>query len=130
MTTTTNTTEATNTAALARMTENLNKVEALGARLTQILIGRETHQSSLDAPNQELFTKAAQSYWSEAMQNPAKLIEHQVSFWSKSVGHFIEAQQALAKGSLKAPEDKTPDDPRFANPLWSCLLYTSPSPRD
>ncbi|MGR3531420.1 MAG: PHA/PHB synthase family protein, partial [Sulfitobacter sp.] len=123
MTTTTNTTEATNTAALARMTENLNKVEALGARLTQILIGRETHQSSLDAPNQELFTKAAQSYWSEAMQNPAKLIEHQVSFWSKSVGHFIEAQQALAKGSLKAPEDKTPDDPRFANPLWSSHPY-------
>ena len=123
MTTTTSKTDATDTAALARMTENLNKVEALGARLTQILIGRETHQSSLDAPNQELFTKAAQSYWSEAMQNPAKLIEHQVSFWSKSVGHFIEAQLALAKGSLKAPEDKTPDDPRFANPLWSSHPY-------
>ena len=86
MTTTTSKTDATDTAALARMTENLSKVEALGARLTQILIGREGHQSSLDAPNQELFAKAAQSYWSEAVQNPAKLIEHQVSFWSKSVG--------------------------------------------
>ena len=123
MTTTTSKTDATDTAALARMTENLSKVEALGARLTQILIGREGHQSSLDAPNQELFAKAAQSYWSEAVQNPAKLIEHQVSFWSKSVGHFIEAQQALAKGTLKAPEDKAPKDPRFANPLWETHPY-------
>ena len=80
MTTKTNNPLQPDAAALARMTENMNKVEALGARLSQIMISREGHQTSLDAPNQEMFTKAAQSYWSEAVQNPAKLIEHQVSF--------------------------------------------------
>ena len=110
-------------AALQRITENLTKVEALGQRLSQIMVGRETHQASLDAPNQELFTKAAQSYWTEAVQNPAKLIEHQVAFWGKSVAHFMEAQQALAKGKLEAPEDRTPKDRRFANPLWETHPY-------
>ena len=117
MTTTTSKTDATDTAALARMTENLSKVEALGARLTQILIGREGHQSSLDAPNQELFAKAAQSYWSEAVQNPAKLIEHQVSFWSKSVGHFIEKTPALFQ-----PSDYRHDEPyEFSGNQSGCL---------
>jgi polyhydroxyalkanoate synthase subunit PhaC len=110
-------------AALARMKENMSKVEALAARLSEIMVGRETHQASLDAPNQELFTKAAQSYWAEAVQNPAKLIEHQVSFWSRSVAHFVEAQQALAKGKLEAPEDRTASDRRFANPLWETHPY-------
>lgn len=122
---TTKTTEKTEDAvvAQARITENLAKVEALGRRLSQIMVGRETHQASLDAPNQELFTKAAQSYWSEAVHNPAKLIEHQVAFWGKTMTHFMEAQQALAKGKLEAPEDRTPKDRRFANPLWESHPY-------
>ena len=105
------------------MEENLRKVEALGARLSQIMVGRDTHQASLDGPNQELFAKAAASYWTEAVQNPAKMIEQQVSYWSKSVGHFMEAQQALAKGKLAAPEDTSPEDRRFANPLWKSHPY-------
>ncbi len=123
MTTKTSKTDVNESDALVRMTENMKKVEALGARLSQIMVGRETHQTSLDAPNQELFTKAAQSYWAEAVQNPAKLIEHQVSFWGKSVAHFMEAQQALAKGKLRAPEDRTAKDRRFVNPLWETHPY-------
>ena len=123
MPTKTNTESTTDAAALDRMAQNMAKVEALGARLTQIMVGREGHQSSLDAPNQELFSKAAQAYWSEAVHNPAKLIENQVSFWSKSVTHFVEAQQALAKGKLQAPEDRTAKDRRFANPLWETHPY-------
>jgi polyhydroxyalkanoate synthase len=123
MTTKTNKNHASDEAALARMTENMTKVEALGARLTEIMLSREGNQAALDAPNQELFTKAAQSYWNEAIQNPAKLIEHQVSFWSKSVSHFVEAQKALAKGKLEAPVDNSAKDRRFANPLWETHPY-------
>ncbi len=123
MTTRTRKIDTPDQAALARMTENLSKVEALGARLSQIMVGRETHQASLDAPNQDLFHKAAKTYWTEAMQNPAKMIEHQVSFWSKSVAHFMEAQQALAKGKLEAAETAPTDDRRFANPLWQTHPY-------
>ena len=117
MTTKTNEPLEPDAAALARMTENMNKVEALGARLSQIMVNREGHQAALDGPNQELFAKAAQSYWNEAVQNPAKLIEQQVSFWTKSVSHFVEAQKALAKGKLEAPADTTPKDRRFANQI-------------
>ena len=123
MTIKTTKTDAESSKAQERMEENLRKVEALGARLSQIMVGRDTHQASLDGPNQELFAKAAASYWTEAVQNPAKMIEQQVSYWSKSVGHFMEAQQALAKGKLAAPEDTSPEDRRFANPLWKSHPY-------
>ncbi|WP_298861301.1 class I poly(R)-hydroxyalkanoic acid synthase [uncultured Sulfitobacter sp.] len=110
-------------ASMARMTENLTKVEALRERLTNVLANRNTHQAALDAPNQELFQKAAKAYMQEAMTNPAKLIEHQLGYWTKSVTHFVEAQQALAKGTLTAPADRTPTDRRFANPLWEQHPY-------
>ncbi|MGJ8615609.1 MAG: PHA/PHB synthase family protein [Sulfitobacter sp.] len=124
MTTKTTETDAVPDAALSRMTENLKKVEALTERLTQVMTNRQTHQQALDGPNQELFAKATQSYMAEAMQNPAKLMEHQMGYWTKTVTHFMEAQQALAKGELAAPEDKTAtDDRRFANPLWQTHPY-------
>jgi polyhydroxyalkanoate synthase len=105
------------------MTENLKKVEELTERLGQVMSGRQTHRQALDGPNQELFTKATQAYITEAMTNPAKLMEHQMGYWTKTVTHFIEAQQMLAKGKLSAPEDRTPTDRRFANPLWETHPY-------
>ncbi|MGC1494389.1 MAG: class I poly(R)-hydroxyalkanoic acid synthase [Sulfitobacter sp.] len=123
MTTKTTETDINPEAALSRMTENLKKVEALSDRLTQVMTNRQTHQQALDGPNQELFAKAAQSYMSEAMHNPAKLMEHQMGYWTKTVTHFMEAQQALSKGDLAAPEDRTATDKRFANPLWQSHPY-------
>ena len=122
-------------ASLSRMTENMKKIEALSERLSHVLANRKTHQQALDGPNQELFAKAANAYMVEAINNPAKLMEHQLGYWSKTLTHFMEAQKALASGTLSAPEDHTPKDRRFANPMWEthpyfCLLYTSPSPRD
>ena len=110
-------------ASMARMTENLTKVEGLRERLTKVLANRNTHQAALDAPNQELFQKAAKAYMQEALTNPAKLFEHQLGYWTKSVTHFMEAQQALAKGTISAPVDRTPTDRRFANPLWEQHPY-------
>ena len=110
-------------ASLSRMTENLKKVEALTERLTSVMSNRQTHQQALDGPNQELFTKAAGAYMTEAINNPAKLMEHQMGYWTKTVTHFMEAQQALAQGTLSAPPDRTPTDRRFTNPLWETHPY-------
>ena len=115
--------DAPSEASLSRMTENMKKVEALSERLTAVMRNRKTHQQALDGPNQELFAKAANAYMVEAMNNPAKLMEHQMGYWAKTVTHFMEAQQALAKGELVAPEDRTPTDRRFANPLWETHPY-------
>ncbi|MDG1471442.1 MAG: class I poly(R)-hydroxyalkanoic acid synthase [Ascidiaceihabitans sp.] len=110
-------------ANLEKLNENLRKVEKLSERLSRVMSNRTTHQSSLDGPDQALFSQATTAYWAEAMQNPAKVIEHQLDFWSKSVTHFVEAQQALSHGKLQAPADPGPKDRRFANPMWDTNPY-------
>ncbi|MEP4249385.1 class I poly(R)-hydroxyalkanoic acid synthase [Tateyamaria sp.] len=108
---------------LDKLTANLRKVEELTQRLTKVMTHRSMHNEALDGPNQELFQKAASAYWTEALRDPAKVLEHQLQFWSKSVTHFVEAQQALASGKLTAPPDPGPSDRRFANPLWDTHPY-------
>jgi len=123
MTTEDTTTGAVSGENLDKLNTNLRKVEELTQRLTQVMTHRSTHNAALDGPNQELFQKAATAYWHEAFRDPAKVLEHQLQFWSQSVTHFVEAQQALASGKLAAPDDPGPKDRRFANPLWETHPY-------
>lgn len=108
---------------LDKLNTNLRKVEELSQRLTQVMTHRSMHNAALDGPNQELFTKAATAYWHETFRDPAKVIEHQLQFWSSSVTHFVEAQKALSSGKLVAPVDPGPKDRRFANPMWDTHPY-------
>ena len=105
-------------AKLDRLQDNLAKVEALSARLMQALAARKTYDAALDGPNQDVYMKAAAAYVAEMMQNPAKVLEHQIGYWGKTLQHYVAAQQALVKGEFKAPEAAGPTDRRFANPLW------------
>ncbi len=107
---------------IERLKENMEKVEKLSKRLVEVMAGKKTHTPALDAPNQELFARAATAYWAEAMQNPAKLLEQQIEYWGKSVLNFAEAQQALATGEVDEVAD-TPKDKRFSNPLWETNPY-------
>lgn len=106
-----------------RLKENLAKVEGLSARLLEVMARKKPHNASLNAPNHSLFTSAATAYWAQAVQNPEKLLEQQVAYWSKTVSHFVEAQKALARGKLQAPDDPGPSDRRFSNPLWDTHPY-------
>ena len=103
---------------LDNLGRNLKKVEELQERLRDVLLHRRGHNASLDGPNQTLFAKGMAAYFNEAFTNPARVLERQIDFWSKSVTHFVEAQQALASGKLAAPDDPGPKDRRFVNPLW------------
>ncbi len=105
-------------ARLDRLNANLAKVEELSQRLMVALARRKQADPALQGPSQDVYLKAAAAYVAEMMQNPAKILEHQISFWGKSLKHYVEAQQVLAKGKLEAPPDPTPKDRRFANPLW------------
>ncbi|SEN19827.1 polyhydroxyalkanoate synthase [Loktanella fryxellensis] len=117
-------TEAETTAKnLAVLEKNLAHVEALTQRLIAALAKGRAVPQALQGPSHDLYAKAAGAYWAEMINNPAKLIEHQLSFWSKSVTHFVEAQALLAKGHIAAPEDRTPDDRRFSHPLWKTNPY-------
>lgn len=106
-----------------QMTANLEKIEALSERLIKAVSGKSKSNPALSAPNQELFSNAMNSYWKEMMQNPAKVFEHQAAYWGKSVKHYVEAQQVLAKGKLETPSDEFTSDRRFSNPLWNSHPY-------
>jgi polyhydroxyalkanoate synthase len=105
-------------AKLARLTANLTRIEVLSARLTAALAQQKAHDPALNGPSQDLMMQAASAYVATMMQNPSKIIEHQVSYWGKTLQHYAEAQKALASGIFAAPPDHTPADKRFANPLW------------
>ncbi|BAQ70310.1 poly(R)-hydroxyalkanoic acid synthase [Rhodovulum sulfidophilum] len=108
---------------LERLNENLVKLEELTERLVSAMSTKRRIDPNLQAPGQDLYMKATAAYMAEMMQNPSKLIEHQVSYWGKALKHFVEAQEALARGKLQAPPDSTPKDPRFSNPLWQTHPY-------
>ena len=113
---------------LERMNENLEKVEALSQRLVQALSHRNPPAPELNGPGQELYARAAASYWQALMENPGKIYEQQLEYWGKSVRHFMEAQQALLQGQAPADAGEDDSDPlegdkRFTNPLWKTHPY-------
>ncbi|HKL06480.1 MAG TPA: class I poly(R)-hydroxyalkanoic acid synthase [Roseovarius sp.] len=116
---------------LEKMSENLARVEELSQRLLTALSARNPANPTLSGPSQDLFAKAASSYWSEMMENPGRLYEKQVEYWSKSVRHFMEAQQQLLQGQPTAEDsefegeenDPLKGDKRFSNPLWASNPY-------
>ena len=112
------TTEDSDAAAkLTRLTENLSRIETLSTRLVQAMAARKPHDAALDGPGQEVYMKAASAYLAGMMHNPAKIVESQVSYWGKTLKHYIEAQQAIVRGEAP-PAMPTPKDRRFANPIW------------
>ncbi len=108
---------------LERLNENLSKVEELSQRLISAMSARNPANPTLNSPDGEMFMKASTAYWNEMLQNPARLFEQQLEYWGNSVKHFMEAQQVLAHGKIEAPEDPTPTDRRFSNPLWKTHPY-------
>ena len=107
---------------LERLKENLEKVEQLSKRLVEVMATKKPHHPGLDAPNHELFARAATSYWASMLENPAKLLEHQIEYWGKSVLNFAEAQQVLA-GQTGDEGEAPPQDRRFTNPMWEQNPY-------
>ncbi len=107
---------------IERIKENLEKVEALSKRLIEVMASKKAHAPALDGPNQELYARAATAYLTDALQNPAKLLEQQIEYWGKSVLNFAEAQQALTTGEVNEDEPKSKDK-RFSNPLWDTNPY-------
>lgn len=110
-------------AKLARLNENMVKMDELYKRMITAMGQKKKADPGLQGPSQDVYMKAAAAYVAEMMSNPAKIIEQQVGYWGKSLSHYIEAQQALASGRLAAPEDPGPEDRRFRNEMWDTHPY-------
>jgi polyhydroxyalkanoate synthase len=104
---------------LTRLNDNLVLMDKLTKRLVAALSSRHGSDPGLAGPGPELYAKAMAAYWAEMASNPGKLIERQISYWGESLRHAVEAQTALASGSMAAPADDGPADRRFSNPLWT-----------
>jgi polyhydroxyalkanoate synthase len=108
---------------LERLTANMARIDELTKRMTSAMGQRKSADPGLQGPGQDLYVKAAAAYMAEMMANPAKMIEHQVGYWGKSLKHYVEAQQQLAQGKLAPPEDKGPSDRRFKHEMWDSNPY-------
>jgi polyhydroxyalkanoate synthase len=108
---------------VAKLEANLARVEELTQRLLKVMGQGRQVAPSLQGPNQDLYVKAATAYMSEMMNNPTKLIEHQLEFWGKSVKHYVEAQHLLSQGKMAPPADETPKDRRFSHEQWDTNPY-------
>ena len=117
------TSEYVNSEKLEALNANLARIESLTQRLVAAFSRKQPQRNDLQAPDPSLYLRAASAYWAEMVQNPSKIIEHQVGYWGKTLKHFVEAQEALRAHPLAAPEDHTPDDKRFSNPLWKTHPY-------
>jgi len=106
----------------SELEENLAKIEKLSQRLVSALSNQRNVRPGLQGPTPDLYAKAASAYWQEMVSNPSKIFEQQVSYWGNTLKHYMESQQALARGTLAAPEDDR-DDPRFVSPLWKSHPY-------
>lgn len=117
------TSEYENSANLDKLNANLARIEVLTQRLVAAFAKKTPHRPDLQGPDPSLYLRAASAYWTDMVQNPSKIIEHQVGYWGKTLKHFVEAQEALRAGKLTPPADNTPDDRRFSNPLWKTHPY-------
>jgi len=104
---------------LEKLNRNLQRLEELSQRLVTALSRRRVSDPGLHAPGHDVYAKAAAAYMAEMITNPSKVIEHQISYWGKTLKLFAEAQRALASGELRAPPPVVEaKDRRFASPLW------------
>lgn len=110
-------------ADVEKLNANLARLEDLSQRLVAAIAQKRAPNPALEGPGPELLARTMTAFWSDAVQNPTKLIEQQAAYWGKALQHYIDAQQALAQGRFEAPEDQTPKDRRFANPLWQTHPY-------
>jgi len=117
------TSEYENSENLDKMNANLARIETLTQRLIEAFASKKPQRSELQGPDASLYMHAATAYWAKMAQNPSAVLENQVEYWGRTLKHFVEAQEALRAGQLAAPEDHTPDDKRFTNPLWKSHPY-------
>lgn len=118
------TTKVTDSSAnIEKLNANLARIEGLSQRLIAAVAQRRTPNPALEAPGIELFAKASAAFWNEALQNPARLMEQQASYWGKALQDYVQAQQALTSGAAEAAASQPSKDKRFANPMWETHPY-------
>lgn len=106
-----------------KLAQNIERIETLGHRLMAAFAERNLPNPGIEGPGADLYMTAAAGFLKTLTEQPAKMIGTQVSYWGETLANYARAHQALAQGQLTAPEDDSPADKRFANPLWQSHPY-------
>ncbi len=107
---------------LSKLKENFEKLDNLTKRLVDAIARKEPSKLDMPGPGPEFYSKAMTAYFSEVLDNPAKLIEQQVDYWQDSVKAWAEAQMKLLNHD-ETEEAPKPSDKRFKSPLWEQNPY-------
>lgn len=105
----------------ALFAQNIQKIEELSQRLIAALAQKKEADPALSGPSSDVYAKVIGAYVAKVIEDPSKVIEHQLSYWSTTLRNYQDAQQAFlaapshAEHSVSAP---SPSDRRFANPMW------------
>ncbi|MDM7459259.1 MAG: class I poly(R)-hydroxyalkanoic acid synthase, partial [Paracoccus sp. (in: a-proteobacteria)] len=106
-----------------KLAENVDRIEALSRRLMAALVDRAPPNQGVEGPGPDLYLTAAGAFVKTLAEQPARMIEHQVNYWAETLKNYSRAQGALVRHGLTAPQDDSPQDRRFSNPLWQTHPY-------
>ncbi|MFC3053009.1 PHA/PHB synthase family protein [Kordiimonas pumila] len=109
----------------AKLKANFEKLDELTKRLVDAIGQKEPSNLDIPTPSSEFYSKAMMAYFSEVLDNPAKLIEQQVGYWQESVNAWAEAQSRLFSKEDQGTPSTPTKDKRFKSPLWETHPYFS-----
>ena len=112
-----------NDAKFDKVNENLRKIEDLNKRFINAIARKEPTKPGLLGPGQDLYANAMSAYLRDAISDPAKLLEQQVSYWGQSLQLWMDAQKSLVERGGTGSDDEGPKDARFKNELWEAHPY-------
>ena len=113
----------TNDAKFDKINENLRKIEELNKRFVAAIARKEPTKPGLLGPGQDLYVNAMSAYFRDAVSDPAKLIEQQVSYWGQSFQLWMDAQKSLVERGGTDSNAESPKDARFKSELWDSHPY-------
>ncbi len=110
---------------IGKLQANLARIEELSQRMVSALANRRQVSPDLQGPGMDLFLKAAGAWWTQMMSDPTRILESQVGYWSRTLEHYVEAQNALMTGKSIEDGGDAPKDRRFSSDLWRTHPYFS-----
>ena len=114
-------TESPDPAELSRLKANTEKLSELNLRLLKALAGRKPAKPAMQGPGPQFYAESMSAFLNDAMANPARIFEQQVSLWGESLQNWINLQDA-DKGD-KGQAHARPKDNRFSDDLWNANPY-------
>ncbi len=110
---------------IGKLQANLARIEELSQRMVSALANRRQVSPDLQGPGMDLFLKAAGAWWAQMMSDPTRILESQVGYWSRTLEHYVQAQNALMTGRSAEDGEGTPKDRRFSSDMWTTHPYFS-----